>query len=731
MSVPNQTPYIIYNANGLTTVFPFEFYIISASDVQVTLNGEIVTSGYSVSGVGNVAGGDVVFLSPPASGTVVMLERVVPTYRLTEYQDNGDLLADTVNKDFDRLWMAIQRSFIYLGLALRRPLLGGPFDAQGYRISKGGDPVDKQDFATKNYVDNVSLVRALRVPEAFVSPLPAIEQRKNKIVAMDNSGNPLMVLPESGSAADVMIELAKPTGAGGIGTTSGQTVQQELDQMEQNAEELSSHIQKNELINFGSTNSINSWRSNEGVIKGRKVNILGDSISFGAGAGNDINSSIPENSWVRILGSALNKKYGVDSYGFVSPYASNGTGTEIHGVAISPSGSWAGYAGQEAGHTPAGMYQESSTPSSYFAFNLAGLISTHFVIWYDASVTGSFQIVLNADVANPVASITTNGSGVGLEKTTAYACASVPAGGVQIRIVNVSGTVRVTGISYVNEQTGLEYSLNNFSRDGRAGRWMTETAIKEMCMGTMSLIYCLGANDRSATGSDLDAFKQRINWLIQYCNAYGTRLIVCDFLFINNDDHPIRVELKRLSESVNGATLIPFPNLLSTNGEVNTSAYLINTINFSYDGVHLSVIGHRIVAEVIGRCLGVEASKLSHLSNNTRWRPVVLSAGVNSGTTFGTVSKYRIVSGIIELDLQIPMPSPGTKVANISLPNNFGASLRSGNYISNPDSSGRTCIIGISATGDVTIYSNASSSAPPTAVSAIVRIPMVSQMKFN
>ena len=53
-----------------------------------------------------------------------MLERVIPTYRLTDYQDNGDLLADTVNKDFDRLWMAIQQAFIYLGLALTRPLLG-------------------------------------------------------------------------------------------------------------------------------------------------------------------------------------------------------------------------------------------------------------------------------------------------------------------------------------------------------------------------------------------------------------------------------------------------------------------------------------------------------------------------------------------------------------------------------------------------------------------------------
>nr|DAI64341.1 MAG TPA: tailspike protein [Caudoviricetes sp.] len=217
MSVPNQTPYIIYNANGLTTVFPFEFYIINAGDIQVSLNGEVITSGYSVTGVGNVGGGDVTFLTPPANGTVVMLERVVPTYRLTDYQDNGDLLADTVNKDFDRLWMAIQRSFVYLGLALRRPLFGGPFNAEGYRISNGGDPVDTQDFATKNYVDNISLVRALRVPESYIKPIPEISLRANKLLAFNSLGEPIAVLPPSGSASDVMIELAKPTGAGLVG----------------------------------------------------------------------------------------------------------------------------------------------------------------------------------------------------------------------------------------------------------------------------------------------------------------------------------------------------------------------------------------------------------------------------------------------------------------------------------------------------------------------------------
>ncbi|WP_276850470.1 phage tail fiber protein, partial [Enterobacter oligotrophicus] len=217
MSVPNQTPYIIYNANGLTTVFPFEFYIINTGDIQVTIEGTIVTSGYSVSGAGNVGGGDVTFLTPPVSGSVVMLERVVPTYRLTDYQDNGDLLADTVNKDFDRLWMAIQRSFIYLGLALRRPLFGGPFNAEGYRISGLADPLNAQDAATKNYVDNVSLVRALRVPESFVSALPPVDQRANKLLAFNASGQPITVLPASGSASDVMIELAKPTGVGLIG----------------------------------------------------------------------------------------------------------------------------------------------------------------------------------------------------------------------------------------------------------------------------------------------------------------------------------------------------------------------------------------------------------------------------------------------------------------------------------------------------------------------------------
>ncbi|MBC3213396.1 phage tail fiber domain-containing protein [Serratia fonticola] len=220
MAIPNQTPYNIFTANGISTVFPYEFYLLNAFDLTVSINGVEQSSGFTISGIGNVNGGEVTFLTPPANGSVILLERVVPTYRLTEYQDNGDLLAETVNKDFDRLWMAIQQAFIYLGLALTRPLLGGPFNAHGYRIENLGDPVNPQDAVTKKWFSDqnaISLAKTLRVPETAIPQLPPISGRAGKLLAFDNGGSPRMVLPASGSATDVMLQLAMPDGMKHIG----------------------------------------------------------------------------------------------------------------------------------------------------------------------------------------------------------------------------------------------------------------------------------------------------------------------------------------------------------------------------------------------------------------------------------------------------------------------------------------------------------------------------------
>lgn len=108
MSVPDQETAYFYTANGVTTTFAYGFYLLSLDDIQVSIDGVVQNSGFTVVGVGSQTGGAVIFASAPASGVTVLIERQVAIERDTDYQPNGDLRADVLNTDFDRLWMALQ-----------------------------------------------------------------------------------------------------------------------------------------------------------------------------------------------------------------------------------------------------------------------------------------------------------------------------------------------------------------------------------------------------------------------------------------------------------------------------------------------------------------------------------------------------------------------------------------------------------------------------------------------
>lgn len=228
MTVSTELSHEEYVGNGVTTDFDFRFRIFEGKHLIVVVadsegNETTLKNGtdYTIVGAGSYHGGKVVLNKPLAQGWKILLERDLPVVQETDLRNQGKFFAEVHEDAFDYLTMLIQKALGTFSLSLRKPTyLSNYYDAKGNRIANLAPPKFGTDSANKDYVDNSIKdidSKTLRVKDKPINALPNTEQRANKILAFDDNGQPITVLPESGSASDVLIELAKKDGYKKIG----------------------------------------------------------------------------------------------------------------------------------------------------------------------------------------------------------------------------------------------------------------------------------------------------------------------------------------------------------------------------------------------------------------------------------------------------------------------------------------------------------------------------------
>ena len=105
-----------YTSSAGQTIFNYTFKIFENTDlnVYITPSGQEcsdsdLTTAYTVSGIGDPAGGSITLNTPASDGDLITIVSAIPSERTTDYQNNGDFRPDTVNEDFDRVVSIVKK----------------------------------------------------------------------------------------------------------------------------------------------------------------------------------------------------------------------------------------------------------------------------------------------------------------------------------------------------------------------------------------------------------------------------------------------------------------------------------------------------------------------------------------------------------------------------------------------------------------------------------------------
>ncbi len=161
IKIPNISPIVRYVSDGTQTTYSYGFPIFASEDLRISLNGAQQSSGFSITGTGETAGGTVIFDNAPASNTVITIARDLPIERITDYLESGDFSASSINSELDYIIAALQQ-------------------------------VNRENDTMLRYSDNEAPSN-VELPERSI--------RSNKALGFDTNGDPVAVSLEGSMAS--------------------------------------------------------------------------------------------------------------------------------------------------------------------------------------------------------------------------------------------------------------------------------------------------------------------------------------------------------------------------------------------------------------------------------------------------------------------------------------------------------------------------------------------------
>ncbi len=247
MSFNPSPPLAEYTATAGQTVFPFVFKIYQASDIEVylTLSGDTpnddddiltLTTDYTITIDGD-EGGVITLVSGAAIGDSVTLIRNLPTTRNVEFQQNGDLLASTLNEDQDYQAYLISDNALQLTKVLKFPIsaqgldgtLPGPSPENYIRWNSAGDALEN-DLTAPGFVTETEAFKDEAEGYKNDASQSAIDATTNGAIQVGLAEDQVTLATTQVGLAEDQVVLA--TAQTGLATTQANRAEDEADRAE-------------------------------------------------------------------------------------------------------------------------------------------------------------------------------------------------------------------------------------------------------------------------------------------------------------------------------------------------------------------------------------------------------------------------------------------------------------------------------------------------------------------